>query len=116
MSFFRLAIVSLRYHRRLNVALLLAVATTATVLTGALLVGDSMRGSLRRLVLERLGNVEEIVITDVFFQDSLIDQIREDAGFQKKDKLAESAILVRGSIKNQRDGQVAAGVTVIWPI
>ena len=113
MSFFRLAIVSLRYHRRLNVALLLAVATTATVLTGALLVGDSMRGSLRRLVLERLGNVEEIVITDVFFQDSLIDQIREDAGFQKKDKLAESAILVRGSIKNQRDGQVAAGVTVI---
>ena len=47
MTFFRLAFVSLRYHRRLNVALLFAVATTTSVLTGALLVGDSMTDSAR---------------------------------------------------------------------
>jgi ABC-type antimicrobial peptide transport system permease subunit len=113
MTFFRLAFASLRYHRRLNVALLFAVATTTSVLTGALLVGDSMRGSLRELVVGRLGKIDQIVITEVFFRDALVDTLREDASFKERGQLAEPAILVRGSIKNQQDGQIAAGVTVI---
>ena len=44
-----------RYYWRTNLAVVLGVATAVAVLAGALLVGDSVRGSLRDLVLQRLG-------------------------------------------------------------
>ena len=40
----------LTYYWRTNVAVVLGVATAVAVLGGALLVGDSVRGSLRDLV------------------------------------------------------------------
>ncbi len=45
----RFVLRSLWFYRRSNVAIALGVATAATVIIGALLVGDSMRGSLRAL-------------------------------------------------------------------
>ena len=49
---------SLKFHRRGNLAVLLGVAVSAAVITGALLVGDSLRGSLRDQALRRIGWVE----------------------------------------------------------
>ena len=49
---------SLRHYRRIHVAVALGVAVATAVLTGALLVGDSVRGSLRDLTLERLGRID----------------------------------------------------------
>ena len=51
----QIAIRSLTYYWRTNVAVVLGVATAVSVLAGALLVGDSVRGSLRDLLLGRLG-------------------------------------------------------------
>ena len=51
----RLVLRGLTYYWRTNVAVVLGVATAVAVLAGALLVGDSVRGSLRDLVLQRLG-------------------------------------------------------------
>ena len=48
----RLVIRALWYYRRTNAAVVLGVATAVAVLGGALLVGDSVRGSLRDLVLQ----------------------------------------------------------------
>ena len=45
----------LTYYWRTNVAVVIGVATAVAVLAGALVVGDSVRGSLRDLVLLRLG-------------------------------------------------------------
>jgi hypothetical protein len=47
---------SLAWYWRTNLAVLLGVATAVGVLGGALVVGDSVRASLRDLVLARLGN------------------------------------------------------------
>ena len=49
---------SITHYWRINLAVLLAAAVATAVLTGALLVGDSVRGSLRDLTLERLGNID----------------------------------------------------------
>ncbi|MFN0137751.1 MAG: FtsX-like permease family protein [Phycisphaerae bacterium] len=46
---------SLQYYWLTHVAVLLGAAVGATALTGALLVGDSLRGSLRDTALDRLG-------------------------------------------------------------
>src|SRR5829696_9438413 len=51
---------NLRYHARGNLAVLLGVAVGSAVLTGALLVGDSLRGSLRARVERQLGGVEAV--------------------------------------------------------
>ena len=56
----------------LTVALCTAVATG--VLAGALLVGDSLRGSLRNLTLERLGTTQHALIADHFFQPQLLNR------------------------------------------
>ena len=45
------------------------------MLAGALLVGDSVRGSLRDLVLQRLGRVDRIVVSTGFFREALADEI-----------------------------------------
>jgi ABC-type antimicrobial peptide transport system permease subunit len=74
----RLCLRSLLYHWRGNLAVLLGVAVGSTVLTGALLVGDSLRGSLRDLALQRLGWVDQAMVAPRFFRQSLGDRLAAD--------------------------------------
>src|SRR3979409_2095949 len=72
---------SLTYYWRTNVAVVLGVATAVAVLAGALLVGDSVRGSLRDLVLPRLGRADRIVLSPTFFRERLADDLAGDDAF-----------------------------------
>ena len=56
MNHCRFILASLRHYRRIHVAVALGVAVATAVLTGALLVGDSVRGSLRELTLAAAGS------------------------------------------------------------
>ena len=69
----------------LTVALCTAVATG--VLAGALIVGDSVRGSLKSLTTERLGAIQHALLADHFFQPDLL---------QRENKVP--AILLNGTI------------------
>src|ERR1039458_1322957 len=62
---------NLAWYWRTNLAVLLGVATATGVLGGAALVGDSVRASLRDLVLARLGNTVSIVTRAGFFREDL---------------------------------------------
>jgi putative ABC transport system permease protein len=73
MSPFHLILLSLRHFWKMNAAVACGVAVGTAVLTGALLVGDSMRGSLRDLVLSGLGNIDEALVADHFFREQLAD-------------------------------------------
>ena len=73
MTPFRLLLRNLLYHWRGNLAVFLGVVVGAAVLTGALLVGDSLRGSLRDLTLQRLGWVDEALIGGRFFREKATD-------------------------------------------
>lgn len=89
MTFFRLLWLNLWFHRRAHLALLLAVTLGTAVLTGALLVGDSLRGSLRALTLDRLGWVEQALTSNRFFRAALA----QDLGVEK----AASLLILHGS-------------------
>ncbi len=67
----RLVLRSLIYHWRTNLAVIAGVATAVAVLSGALLVGKSIRESLRLLLYERLGTTEYVVSADRFFREDL---------------------------------------------
>ena len=65
----------LLYYWRVHLGLLLGTAVATTALTGALLVGDSMRGSLRDLALERLGQIDYALLATHFFRSDLTTEL-----------------------------------------
>jgi ABC-type antimicrobial peptide transport system permease subunit len=71
MTLFKLLRRNLVFHRRGNLAVLLGVAVGTAVLTGALLVGDSLRGSLRDRALRRLGQVDYALAANRLFRESV---------------------------------------------
>ncbi|HYT92085.1 MAG TPA: FtsX-like permease family protein, partial [Gemmataceae bacterium] len=75
MTFGRLLLRNLVFHRRGNFAVFLGVVVGAAVLTGALLVGDSLRGSLRERALRQLGWVDHALIAGRFFREEVADQL-----------------------------------------
>src|SRR5262249_1353489 len=58
-----------------NLAVLLGVAVGTAVLTGALLVGDSLRGSLRDLAQEQLAWVDHALVAGRFFRQKLASEL-----------------------------------------
>ena len=62
------------YYWQIHVAMILAVALTTAVLSGALTVGDSMRGSLRQLTLDRLGPIDRVLLSQTFFAREMVEQ------------------------------------------
>ena len=109
MSSLRLIIASLTYHWRMNLAVACGVAAAAAVLSGALLVGDSMRGSLRRLTLDRLGRIDEVLLTDRFFREKLAEQLAARPDFKEYFADAVPVIMVRASLENAQKGPADRG-------
>jgi putative ABC transport system permease protein len=76
MNLFQFIIRSFVFYRRRNVGLFLTAVVSAAVLAGALLVGDSVRYSLARIVDLRLGRSEVALVSDKrFFTVALADRI-----------------------------------------
>ncbi len=73
---------SLIYFWRINLAVMLGVAVATAVLTGALIVGDSVRGSLRDLSLSRLGKIDHALASERFFRENLERDLERELGAQ----------------------------------
>jgi len=61
MTVLRFILNNLRYYVRKNILLALGVAISGAVLTGALVVGDSVKYSLNRIVEDRLGDITHVL-------------------------------------------------------
>lgn len=101
---------SLRYYWRINLAVLFAGAVACAVLTGALLVGDSVRYSLRDLTLSRLGKIDQAVISEGLFREKLASEIESTSQFRQSFWNPTPVLLLRGSavhgVSKQRASQV----------
>ncbi len=110
---------TLLHHWRANLAVLMGVVVGTAVLTGSLLVGDSLRGSLRDLTLNRLGGIDYAVISDRFFPADLAERLPYD-GRKTPALLLRGAVLVRDADGKvlRRAGQVqVVGVDEsFWPL
>ena len=72
----KLILRNLYYYRRLNILLLLGVAITSTIITGSLILGDSMSRSLLLLSQERTGKVQWVCQGNTrFFSLELADRL-----------------------------------------
>ncbi|HZZ30113.1 MAG TPA: ABC transporter permease [Pirellulales bacterium] len=113
MSLLRLALRSLAYHWRSNLAVSLGVMAATAVLTGALVVGDSVTLSLRHLAIERLGQIDAALVTPHFFREKLAEEVGAAPGFQSNFTASLPAIMLLGTLENpvgdhhRRAGNVA---------
>ena len=75
MTSLRYILASLWHYRRVHLAVAAGVAVATAVITGALLVGDSVRGSLRGLVQERLGRIDQVLVAEQPFRAALAAEL-----------------------------------------
>jgi putative ABC transport system permease protein len=62
---------TLLHYRYLLLPVAFGVAVASAVIVGALVVGDSMRGSLRHIAMDRIGNIDTVLIAPRWFDESL---------------------------------------------
>ena len=110
MSAFGLVWRSLLHYWRLNLAVGIGVALTSAILSGALVVGDSVKESLRQNAEARISRVETVVIGgERFFTAALADRVREASGAE----VVAPVMQVEGTASTQGGGARENGVQVL---
>ncbi len=109
MSLWKLAKRSLSFYWRTNLGVLLAVMVSAIVLTGALVIGDSVRYSLKLMVEARLGATNLALIPkNRFFRAELAEEIAKEL-----DTVAAPVLQLRGLIANSDGTKRANRIEVL---
>ncbi len=93
---------SFKYFWQIHLTVALCTAVATGVLAGALIVGDSVRGSLRSLTTERLGTIQHALLADHFFQPNLLE---------RQDKVP--AVLLNGTIVAPQTQTRASKVNIL---
>lgn len=104
-----LALRSLVHYRAAHVAVVAGVATAVAVLAGALLVGESLRGSLREQVTRRLGRVDHVVTSPGFFRAELADDLRARG-------VSAAPVLAFPGVVDAPDTGRRAGGAEVWAV
>lgn len=111
---------TMRFFWRSNAAVAAGAAVAAAVITGALLLGDSLRGSLRATALRRLGPVDALLRTDRFFREQLAEELQ--AQFTARAQNVQAGLigftpllLLEGAVETADDPtqKIIGGVQVI---
>ena len=95
-----------------NLAVIAGVAVAVAVLAGALLVGSSVRASLRVLALERLGAIDQVVTSLGFVREELAGELLEAEGMAASFGGAAPIVAVEGFVTHQASGRRASGIQV----
>ncbi|HTI52203.1 MAG TPA: ABC transporter permease, partial [Planctomycetaceae bacterium] len=99
MSRLTLLLQSLLYHWRTNLAVLLGVVAGTAVVGGALVVGDSVRASLRDMTLVRLGKIDYALTGPRFVREALATELAERPEFSNRFAAVAPAIVLAGSVE-----------------
>ena len=111
MTSWSLVLNSFRYYARSHIGTLLGVAVGAMVLVGALLVGESVRGSLRGMAEARLGKVElALPSNDRLFRAELAAQLQAYLGADTAALLQLPGVAKRPSGESRANNVVVMGV------
>ena len=110
-----LAFRSLAFFWRAHVAVVLGVAAAGAVLTGALLVGDSMRSSLREVALRRLSGVDFALVAPSFFHQALADDLDTLPAFKREFGSAVPAMVLKAGLTHSETGALIRDVN-LWGV
>ena len=106
MTRWRLALKGLLWHKISYLAVAACIATTCAVICGALLVGGSVKESLREKAMERLGQTESALISGKFFREELAGELGSDFP-------VVPMILLQGTVRHKEASRIATRVNII---
>ena len=102
----------LTHYWRTNLAVIAGVGVAVSVLAGAFLVGGSVRASLRDLALLRLGRVDHVVTSGLFFREALADDLLASGAMEAAATAAVPLVALEGFATHQETGSRAGGIQV----
>jgi len=94
---------SLMHYWRIHVAVFLGVVAGTAVISGALIVGDSVRESLKAMSLARLGGVDLALHSPRFIREETADILAERPEIQDVLSGVAPALIMDGSLVRERD-------------
>ena len=106
MNRLRLVTRSLAHHWRTGTMVVFGLATATAVVTGALVTGDSVHGSLRDTGLARLGRITHAMVAPAYFRAALAEDLQAVGE-------VSAAVLTQGAARNLDTDAVTPGVTVL---
>src|SRR4051812_28072380 len=112
MTRLKLLLRTLAHFRAANLAVIAGMAIASAILTGALMVGDSVKLSLRDLALQRLGPIDYSLTPGRFFNEDLAQRIRTHKDFPQHFDRIIPGIYLRGGAANENPNSRAASVQI----
>ena len=110
MNSVRLIFRSLVYYRRTNAGVVAGAAVATAVLTGALVLGDSVRRTLMEQALDRIGSIDAVLTAgDRFFRSDLSDRLQGVA----KGLRSAPILQLRSVVSTPASGQTAQRVNTL---
>jgi putative ABC transport system permease protein len=100
---------SLMHYWRIHVAVFLGVVAGTAVISGALIVGDSVRESLKAMSLERLGGVDLALYSPRFIREETADLLYEIPELQNVVNSVAPALIMDGALVRERDDGTVTG-------
>lgn len=104
---------SLLHHWRINLPVILGAAVATSTLTGALIVGDSMRASLAQIALGRLGSIDHALVAQRFVSEELATRLSGDPRFHGEFDRAEPVILMQAAATHAEKRTHAGNINLL---
>ncbi len=102
MSILKLILKSLKYYYKANIGIALGIAISTAVITGALIVGDSVSYSLSRATHYRLGDIETTLTAgDRFFNQDLSHRLSAETNKSYSSVLRLETIILNNGGKSR---------------
>lgn len=108
-----LAIRTIIHFRRVMLPLAAGIAAASAVIVGALIVGDSVRGSLRNIAMDRIGSVDRVLMAPRWFDSRLVDNANRS--LEKSGRHATGVMYLTQVVAEHRPEQPATPETITGP-
>ncbi|MCZ4693849.1 ABC transporter permease [Ancylomarina euxinus] len=111
MSIYQYILKSLWFFRKQHLAVLLGTIISTAVLTGALIIGDSVKYSLHQLLNMRLGEIEYAMPTgDRFVRAELANDISKELGIHVSPVLSVKGLAIESDSQTRANGVQVYGI------
>lgn len=99
------------HYIRGNMVVALGVAISTAVLTGGLIIGDSVTYSLEKITFYRLGNITHTVtVNDRYFRTELASELRQETGYPVSPVLMLDGMAVSGGGASRVNNVTVSGI------
>ncbi|MFQ6130777.1 MAG: FtsX-like permease family protein [Armatimonadota bacterium] len=113
MSSGRLLLRSLVFYWRTGIVVVFGLAVATAVITGSLVIGDSVNGSLRDTGLSRLGRIDYALVAPGYFREELATDLMQREPVSEAVAQILPLVLSHGAARHPETGAIVPNVKVV---